>query len=137
MGAEFNWWLLIVGVVVGGAVTWLVMADSNRRDQDIDRREQPAEAAWIARYLDRPGIDAETASQVLEAHRTYLGFPPPDVLVAADEVEAQEPGGRPNVGALEPGHQLETGAGAPGGRPELAEDQAAASTAAPGGPTGG
>lgn len=91
MGAEFNWWLLIVGVVVGGAVTWLVMADSNRRDQDIDERELPAEAAWIARYVGQPRVDAEVATQVLQAHRTYLSYPPPDVLVAADELEALDP----------------------------------------------
>jgi hypothetical protein len=91
VGAEFNWWLLIVGVVVGGALTWLVMADSNRREQDVDDRELPAEAAWIARYLQQPKLDAETAARVLHAHRTYLGFPPPDVLMSTEEVEALEP----------------------------------------------
>ena len=31
MVAEFNWWLLIVGVVAGGVLTWLVLADTTRR----------------------------------------------------------------------------------------------------------
>ena len=91
MGAEFNWWLLIVGVVVGGVITWLVMADSNRREQDVDQRELPAEAAWIARYVQQPKVDPEVATQVLRAHRTYLGYPPPDVLMSTEELEALEP----------------------------------------------
>ncbi len=94
MGAEFNWWLLIVGVVVGGLLTWLVLSDSARRERDLEERELPAEAAWIARYVGRPKVDAETAEQILRAHRTYLGFPPPDVLVAPDELATLEPSPR-------------------------------------------
>jgi hypothetical protein len=81
MSAEFNWWLLLVGLVVGGALTWLVLADSRRRDQEIDEAEVGAEAGWIARTLDDPRLDAEQAERVLRAHRRYLGFPPPDTLV--------------------------------------------------------
>ncbi len=91
MGAEFNWWLLIVGVVVGGLLTWLVLSDSARRERDVEERELPAEATWIARYVGRPQVDAETAEQVLRAHRTYLEFPPPDVLVAPDELAPLDP----------------------------------------------
>jgi hypothetical protein len=101
MGAEFNWWLLIVGVVVGGVMTWLVVADSNRRDAEIDDRERKAEAAWIAGQLADDRVDAETAERVLRSHRTYLGFPPPDVLLAPGEVDRPEakaePGERPVV----------------------------------------
>ena len=45
MSAEFNWWLLIVGVVAGAALTWLVVADSSRRDREVGERELPAEAS--------------------------------------------------------------------------------------------
>jgi len=86
MGAEFNWWLLIVGVVAGGALTWLVLADFARRDREISDEEVAAEAAWIARTLGTPLLDEELAEEVLRAHRRYLGFPPPDVLVAPDEL---------------------------------------------------
>jgi hypothetical protein len=88
MGAEFNWWLLIVGVVAGGALTWLILADFARRDREISDEEVAAEAAWIARTLDAPGLDADLAEDVLRAHRRYLGFPPPDVLVAPGELPA-------------------------------------------------
>jgi hypothetical protein len=90
MSAEFNWWLLIAGIVAGGVLTWLVLADSSRRDRDVTDRELPAESAWIARSLGLPGVDADTAEQVLLAHRRYLEFPPPDVLVEPDELEALE-----------------------------------------------
>jgi hypothetical protein len=98
MGAEFNWWLLIVGVVVGGVMTWLVVADSNRRDAEIDDRERKAEAAWIAGQLADDRVDAETVERVLRSHRTYLGFPPPDVLLAPGEVDRPEPRPEPEPG---------------------------------------
>jgi hypothetical protein len=88
MSAEFNWWLLIVGVVAGAALTWLVVADSTRREREVGERELPAEAAWIARSVGQPGIDADAAEAILRAHRRYLGFPPPDVLVDPDQLEA-------------------------------------------------
>jgi hypothetical protein len=86
MSAEFNWWLLIVGIVAGGALTWLVLADSTRHERDIDERELPAEADWIARSLAQPGVDAAIAESVLRAHRQYRAFPPPDALVNPGEV---------------------------------------------------
>lgn len=86
MSAEFNWWLLIVGVVAGGALTWLVLADSQRRDHEIGDEELSAEAAWVARAVARPEVDAEVAEDVLRAHRRYLGFPPPDALVDPGEL---------------------------------------------------
>ncbi|MEW6224220.1 MAG: hypothetical protein AB1627_06295 [Chloroflexota bacterium] len=98
MSAEFNWWLLILGIVVGAVLTWLVLADSNRRDQEQAEDELAAEAGWIARSLGRPQVDAEVAEEILRAHRRYLGFPPPDALVdPADLVlpaDHPEPAGR-------------------------------------------
>ena len=88
MSAEFNWWLLLVGIVVGGALTWLVLADSNRREREIGDEERTAEAGWIARSLGDPVVDAEVAESVLRAHRRYLGFPPPDALVDPAELIA-------------------------------------------------
>jgi hypothetical protein len=106
MSAEFNWWLLIVGVVAGAALTWLVVADSSRREREVGERELPAEAAWIAKSSGQPPVDADTAERVLRAHRRYLGFPPPDVLVAPEELEALQQGRPP---AADP----DAGAGSP------------------------
>lgn len=88
MSADFNWWLLIVGLVAGGALTWLVIADSNRRETEISDEELAAEAGWIARSLGDPLLDSDLTERVLRAHRRYLGFPPPDLLVEPDDLVA-------------------------------------------------
>jgi hypothetical protein len=90
VNAEFNWWLLIVGVVVGGALTWLVLADLGRRDLEIEEDELRAEAGWLARNLDDPRVDADVVERVLRGHRRYLGFPPPDALVDPAEMASVE-----------------------------------------------
>src|SRR3954465_6738407 len=93
MNAEFNWWLLIVGVVVGAVLTYLVLADSARREHDVVEREVPAEAAWLARTLADEGrpVDADTTEALLRAHRRYLHLPPPDALVDPETLEPIEP----------------------------------------------
>ena len=111
MSAEFNWWLLIVGVVAGAALTWLVVADSSRREREVGERELPAEAAWIAKSSGEPAVDADTAERVLRAHRRYLGFPPPDVLVAPEELEALQQG---RVPGPETGAEAGPGPAGPG-----------------------
>ncbi|HKF85679.1 MAG TPA: hypothetical protein VKB30_07825 [Candidatus Limnocylindrales bacterium] len=97
MAAEFNWWLLIAGVLAGGLLTWLVLADTTRHEREIADEELSAEAAWIARAVGGR-VDAPLAEDVLRAHRRYLGFPPPDVLAPADELPALQVDGL----ALEP-----------------------------------
>jgi hypothetical protein len=82
--AEFQWWLLIVGLVAGGALVAVVMMDARRRDEDVGELERRAEATWIADRLsrrDRP-VDPATVETILAAHRAYLSLPPPDQLVA-------------------------------------------------------
>ena len=80
MNAEFNWWLLIVGLVAGAGLVYLILADSSRRDEEIAAEEVPREAAWIAATLRDEGIPLppETAERVLELHRVYLSSVPPD-----------------------------------------------------------
>jgi hypothetical protein len=85
---EFHFWLILVGLIAGAALTWLVMSETTRRDDEIGERELEAEAAWIANTLGDPLVDAEVAEHVLRAHRRYLGFPPPDALVDPEELVA-------------------------------------------------
>jgi len=86
VNAEFNWWLLIVGLVLGAALTWLVMAESTRRDADVSEAEQRGEALWIASMLSagEEPADAARVERILRLHREYLAAPPPD--------EPDEPG---------------------------------------------
>jgi hypothetical protein len=74
MNAEFNWWLLIVGLVVGAGLVWLVIADWSRREEDISEDELAAESAWIAQTLHERGedLDPAAAEEVLALHRAYL-----------------------------------------------------------------
>ena len=96
MSADFNWWLVLVGVVLGAVLTWLVISESQRREREVSDRELEAEASWIARTVDAPGLDADRAEQVLRAHRRYLTFPPPDTLV--DPATLRELETRPSDG---------------------------------------
>jgi hypothetical protein len=91
VNAEFNWWLLIVGVVVGAGLCWLVVADSRRRDEEISEAETTAEATWIAETLHGSAnpVGEETALAILRLHRSYLATSlPPD-----DEADSRAPNG--------------------------------------------
>jgi hypothetical protein len=97
--AEFNVWLLIVGLVVGAGLVWLVMMDSGRRETDIDAVELPREAAWLSAVLAEEGhqVSPETAEELLLLHRAYVGAPPPDPV----EAPAAEPWRLDEQAALE------------------------------------
>ena len=89
MTGAFDAWLLIVGLVIGAGLTWLVLADSNRREVDVVEDELPSEAAWIASSLADEGVnlDQPTAERVLRLHRAYLASLPPDDPLAEPELE--------------------------------------------------
>lgn len=93
--AEFNVWLLILGLAAGAAVALLINASLSRSEDDIASVEQAAEAAWIARLIEEHGGRAPVALvvQILELHRRYLkggaGVPLPEEL-PADEPPADE-----------------------------------------------
>jgi hypothetical protein len=81
--AEFQWWLLLVGLVAGGGLVAVVSMDGRRREEDLADLEREAEATWIAERvhgLDRD-IDPRTVASILRIHREYLGLPPPDQIV--------------------------------------------------------
>jgi hypothetical protein len=98
--AEFQWWLLIVGLVAGGGLVAVVSMDSRRREEDITELEQRAEATWIADQLGyREEVDPATVEAVLRAHREYLSLQPPDRLIVEGE-DAPAPSGT-GVAALD------------------------------------
>ena len=104
MGVDFNRWLVLVGLVAGGALTWLVLADTQRRERDIGEDELRAEAGWIARTLGDALLDADRVERVLRAHRRYLKFPPPDTLVDPTTLrEVPTPAPDPVAPGEEPG----------------------------------
>ncbi len=80
MNAEFNVWLLIVGLVVGAGLVLLVIMDSRRRESEVDAVERPREAAWLSAVMIEEGYDVgpEAAERLLLLHRAYLDAPPPD-----------------------------------------------------------
>ena len=80
MNAEFNWWVLMVGLVAGAGLVWFVFADQRRREVDIDADERAREAVWLSASLEDEGhhVTPETAERLLALHRAYLEAPPPD-----------------------------------------------------------
>jgi hypothetical protein len=118
VNAEFNWWLLIVGLVIGAGLTWLVLADSSRREVDIEDRELEAESLWIADALadlHRP-LDDERVLDVLRLHRAYRTAAPPD------EVEEPRPDPHGDAAAhVEPGERAAMAHPISGGDPGRAD----------------
>jgi hypothetical protein len=100
VNAEFNWWLIIVGLVIGAGIVWLVLDDSRRREVDVDASERSAEARWIAEALRRDGrtIDDDDVLAVLDEHASYLSAPPPDDVMP----DPAERLGRPMAGVGRP-----------------------------------
>ena len=86
VNAEFNWWLLIVGLVVGAGLVWYVVFDGRRREIDVAEAERAREATWLSAVLADEGHDVPptVALRLLELHTRYLEAPPPDDPVAED-----------------------------------------------------
>ena len=95
VNAEFNVWLLIVGLVVGAGLVWVVIMDSRRRETEIDAVERPREAAWLSAVLAEDGYDVspEAADRLLLLHRAYLDAPPPDGVGGRPADEGDPPAG--------------------------------------------
>jgi hypothetical protein len=85
VNAEFNVWLLIVGLVVGAGLVWLVIMDSRRRETEVDAVERLREAAWLSAVLaeEDVAVSPDTADRLLQLHRAYLEAPPPDGVLDA------------------------------------------------------
>ena len=92
MNAEFNWWLLIVGLVAGAGLVWFVLMDTRRDEADVDAAELEREAIWLAAALRDEGYDMppEAAERALTLHREYLEAPPPDEPSPDDDLAAPD-----------------------------------------------
>lgn len=77
MNEGFAWWLLIAGIGIGVALSWLIMGRLRRAEDDVAERERTEEAAWISRSIATYGGVAPPAlvEEVLELHRHYLEGP--------------------------------------------------------------
>jgi hypothetical protein len=89
--AEFQWWLLLVGLVAGGGLVAVVFLDGARREQDVEEAELQAEAHWIAGRLGsgERRLDPHQVEAILRQHREYRLMPPPDRLDPIDAPPAR------------------------------------------------
>lgn len=74
MNAEFQWWLLLVGLVIGALLVFLVMVDFARSAEEQTEREVARESDWIAGIL-RPTegeVDPGLVQEVLRLNREWL-----------------------------------------------------------------
>ena len=99
--AEFQWWLLIVGLVAGGGLVAIVFMENARNDWDVAEDERRAEATWVSQWLASEGrnVSGDDAEAVLRAHRDYLALPPPDRLEPIASVRARAAGRPPSADA--------------------------------------
>jgi hypothetical protein len=90
MNDEFQWWLLLVGLVIGALLVFLVMIDFSRAADEQADAELSEEADWIAGLLP-PGdglADPMLIEEILRLNREWLAGP----AAQADELEPAEHG---------------------------------------------
>jgi hypothetical protein len=80
VNAEFDWWLLFVGIAVGAGLVWFVLGEMRRRQEDIEADELPRQALWLSAAMADDGwtVPPEATTRLLELQREYLAAPPPD-----------------------------------------------------------
>jgi len=104
MNVQVDWWLLLVGLAIGAGLTWLVLAELRRHEDDVSDGERRAEAAWIVDMLAASGTEADVDGilDVLRLHRTFLASVPPNdpTWTSGDPPWSDPPeaGDRPDAG---------------------------------------
>jgi len=75
-------WLLLVGLVIGVAVTAVLLVRLPRREDDLDPAERRSEAGWIAGTIEYHGGVAPVSlvEEVLDLHAAYLSLQRPPAL---------------------------------------------------------
>jgi hypothetical protein len=129
VNVQFDWWLILVGFVLGAGLAWLVLAELHRREDDLAAREREVEAEWIAADMNAHGFpaDAEAVIEVLRLHRTYLAsIPPSDADLELEEGEPAVAGETEAAGA-----STAPGASVAPDVPDIAATSAASSASDP------
>lgn len=96
MNAEFQVWVLFLGLVLGGAIAWVALGSVGRGADPAafeSEDERALEAGWLARELAARGhlVDVETVEAVLALHHD----------LAAGRAVAGPDAGEPSVRADE------------------------------------
>lgn len=97
MTAAYPVWLLLVGLAVGAALTWLVLADLSRREASLDADRLEDEADWIADALAAEGrpTSRDSVARILRLDRSYRHEDgparPPPAGAADEDVPATPP----------------------------------------------
>ncbi len=91
MTSDFDWWLLLVGIVIGAGLAWLVLAEfgpSTVPDPESEETELQLEADWIAARFEERGakVDRGTLTEALALDRLYRA---PDVRLAPTRPRTQ------------------------------------------------
>jgi hypothetical protein len=65
VNAEFQWWLFILGIVIGGALVYLVLADlqgdDGRDEEDAEPSTEPGGRTAGASAADGPDVESDGA----------------------------------------------------------------------------
>ena len=110
MNDEFQWWLLLVGLVVGALLVFLVMVDFSRSADEQTEAELAREAAWMAALLQATDgeIDPGLIHEILRLHREWLaGATSPAIEAPASDTGAtlgQPPADEPPPTSSAPWH---------------------------------
>ncbi|HLY13896.1 MAG TPA: hypothetical protein VKR24_06065 [Candidatus Limnocylindrales bacterium] len=74
MNDEFQWWLLLVGLVIGALLVFLVMVDFSRSADEQAEAEVVRESTWIAKVLQPTDgeLDPNQIGEILRLHREWL-----------------------------------------------------------------
>lgn len=77
MNDGYAWWLVLVGLGVGVALTWLSVVRLPRNEWDVGDGEREEEAGLIAATIAARGgvCPAPLALEVLDLHQEYLASP--------------------------------------------------------------
>lgn len=78
MNDEFQWWLLLVGLVIGALLVFLVMVDFSRSADEQAEAEVVREADWISGVLQPTDgyIDPVLIGEILRLNREWLAGAP-------------------------------------------------------------